>query len=97
MLLLKGETLRGVLVGKKGAERIEPLPVRILLLSQNDISTLEPQMLEHVQYLRDLHLDNNPLVIDANFTAALHHLAELKVGANNVVNAKLEEECSSNM
>jgi len=76
---ITGNTLKGVLVGKKAPERYEPLPIRMLFLSHNDISTIEPTVFEHLLYLRDLHLDYNPLVVDDTFTAALKHLPELKL------------------
>uniref|UniRef100_A0A1B6LLP3 LRRCT domain-containing protein n=1 Tax=Graphocephala atropunctata TaxID=36148 RepID=A0A1B6LLP3_9HEMI len=76
---IDGESLRGVLVGKKAPERYEPLPIRVLLLGHNDISTLDLDTFYHLQYLRELHLDHNPLVINETFSQALRQLPELKI------------------
>jgi hypothetical protein len=81
-LLSTGDSLLGVLVGKKapGQDRYEPLPIRALYLGHNNISSLEPDVLEHLQFLRDLHLDYNPITeVGQEFTQALQVLPELKV------------------
>lgn len=79
---ISGETLQGVLVGKKaaGEERYEPLPIRVLNLGHNNITALEPSVLAHLQYLRDLHLDYNPIAtVGDSFSQALRELTELKL------------------
>ncbi|XP_054277549.1 insulin-like growth factor-binding protein complex acid labile subunit [Macrosteles quadrilineatus] len=79
---ISGESLKGVLVGKKtpGGDRFEPLPIRVLNLGHNNISSLEPDVVAHLQYLRDLYLDNNPITdIGVEFSQALQELTELKL------------------
>uniref|UniRef100_A0A1B6IEX1 LRRCT domain-containing protein n=1 Tax=Homalodisca liturata TaxID=320908 RepID=A0A1B6IEX1_9HEMI len=76
---INGGSLRGVFVGKKVREHYESLPIRTLYLGHNNISVLYNDTFLHLEYLRDLHLDYNPLVVNEDFSNALSHLPELKL------------------
>lgn len=71
-----------MLVGKKSDERYEPLPIRVLFLGNNNITSLHPSLFQHMEFLRELHLDYNPLTVDQDFTLSLSELPELKVSVN---------------
>uniref|UniRef100_A0A1B6D9I9 LRRCT domain-containing protein n=1 Tax=Clastoptera arizonana TaxID=38151 RepID=A0A1B6D9I9_9HEMI len=78
---ITGETLRAdVLKGRYAPDRYEPLPIRVLLLGNNEIHSLNRRVFEHLNYLKELRLDHNPLeVIDDNTQMALQSLPELKI------------------
>lgn len=78
---ITGESLRAdVLRGRFAPDRYEPLPIRTLLLGHNDIHSLNRRVFEHLPYLRELRLDNNPInALDAVTTIALQSLPELKI------------------
>lgn len=78
---ITGESLRAdVLRGRFAPDRYEPLPIRTLLLGHNDIHSLNRRVFEHLPYLRELRLDNNPIIsLDTVTTIALQSLPELKI------------------
>lgn len=78
---ITGESLRAdVLRGRFAPDRYEPLPIRTLLLGHNDIHSLNRRVFEHLPYLRELRLDNNPInALDTVTTIALQSLPELKI------------------
>ncbi|XP_075215930.1 extracellular matrix protein 2-like isoform X2 [Lycorma delicatula] len=79
--LLTGMNLRaGVFRGNYSSSLYEPLPINILNLGYNNIQSIEYRTFEHLPYLRELHLDGNPLeVIDYSTATAINSIKYLEV------------------
>ncbi|XP_039276007.1 toll-like receptor 8 [Nilaparvata lugens] len=81
---LTGLTLRAdVLRGNFTSNLYEPLPIKVLLVGFNRITSLNANTFEHLPYLKELHLCGNPLKSAAayqfNFLQAINSVTTLEV------------------
>ncbi|XP_072159509.1 podocan isoform X1 [Bemisia tabaci] len=78
--LITGKALNpDVFRGAFSRELYEPLSVKILNLSGNQIHSLSRSVFEHLQFLEQLDLDNNPIkIVDHTTTLAFSTLSRLK-------------------